>query len=129
RGRRRDAGHFGAGREQASGQGHRDPGPTTQTAGVAAMNSSEEFASLEEEVSDVIVRQRHGEWTPADQGALERRLHSDAAFAECNRLAKEAASALRAAADLPEMMGFREQAFSHARRSGARRWLGPRDTH
>lgn len=93
------------------------------------MSSSEAFTSLEEEVSDVFVRRRHGEWTPADQAALERRLSSDAAFAECYRLAEEAATALRAAADLPEMMGFREQAFAHARRSGARRWLGPRATH
>src|SRR5690606_28519953 len=79
-------------------------------------------------VSDWFVRRRHGEWTPADQAALEHRLSGDAAFAERYRAAEEAATALRAAADLPEMMGFREQAFAHARRSGARRWLGPRDS-
>lgn len=89
------------------------------------MSSPEAFSNLEEEVSQIFVQRRHGEWTAADQAALERRLTSDAVFAERYRLVESSANALLAAADLPEMMRFREQAFAHARRSGARRWLGP----
>lgn len=90
------------------------------------MTSSEASANLAELACQIFVQRRHGEWTPADQAELERRLSGDALFAEHYRLAEESVTALYAAADMPEMMRFREQAFAHARRSGARRWLGPR---
>ena len=38
------------------------------------MSPEEWFQSLEEEVSSTFVRRLHGEWTPADQVALENRL-------------------------------------------------------
>jgi len=90
------------------------------------VSSPEASENPGELASRIFVQRCHDEWTAADQADLERRLGGDAAFAEQYRLAETSAAALRAAADVPEMMRFRELAFAHARRSGARRWLGPR---
>lgn len=88
------------------------------------MSSTESFSSVEEEVSTLFAQRLRGDWTTSDQAALERRLASDAEFAQSYRLAKESLDVLRIASDRPEMMRFREQAFAHARRSNVRRWLG-----
>lgn len=81
--------------------------------------------TLEEEVASTFVRRQHGEWTPADQKALERRLANDPAYAEAYRLAQESLHALSAHADLPEMIRFRQQALDHARRPSKYDWRGP----
>jgi len=89
------------------------------------MNSSKLFSSLEEEVSSTVTRRLFGEWTHEDQAALDRRLATDTAFANDFVLADGALRAMRDSAGIPEMMRFREQALADARRTNARRWLGP----
>jgi transmembrane sensor len=88
--------------------------------------SSVQWASLEEEASNAHVRRSHGDWSVADQAALERRLATDPAYAEAYRLADESVQLLRACAEMPEMMQFRERALAHARRSSINRWFGAR---
>jgi transmembrane sensor len=90
------------------------------------MSPEEVFQSLEEEVSSVFVQQQHGDWTPADQAALENRLISDLSFAQAYRLAQESVDILGAHTNMPEMMRFRERALAHARLATAHRWLGPK---
>src|SRR5688572_14533144 len=89
------------------------------------MSPAEPYSSLEEEVSDTFVRRSHGEWTPADQAALEQRLAGDPEYAQTYRLAEDSSRLLLAHAELPEMMRFRERAIAYARRSSAKRWFGP----
>lgn len=93
------------------------------------MSQEKSFQSLEEEVSSAFVQRLHGEWTAADQAALEKRLASDPAYAEAYRLAQETIDVLSIQADGPEMMRFREQALADARLAAANRWLGPHSRH
>ena len=93
------------------------------------MSQEESVRSLEEEVSSAFVQRLHGEWSTADQAALEKRLTSDLAYAEAYRLAQETVDVLAIQADGPEMMRFREQALAHARLATANRWLGPHSSH
>lgn len=93
------------------------------------MSQEKSLPSLEEEVSSAFVQRLHGEWTAADQAALEKLLASDPAYAEAYRLAQETVDVLSIQADGPEMMRFREQALAHARLAAANRWLGPHSRH
>lgn len=93
------------------------------------MSPAEPFSSLEEEVSNTFVQRLHGEWTVADQAALESRLASDSAYADAYRLAEESMQLLGAHVEMPEMMKFRERAIAHARRSSANRWFGSSFDH
>jgi transmembrane sensor len=79
--------------------------------------------TVEEEASDTFVQRLHGEWTAADQAALEHRLATDREYADAYRRAHESWGALGAHAESAEVMRYREEAIAYARRSNARRWL------
>ncbi len=87
------------------------------------MNTEDSRATFEEEASDAFVQRLHGEWSPANQAALETRLERDPAYADAYRRAEESWAALEAHAESAEIMRFREEAIAYARRSNARRWL------
>lgn len=81
-------------------------------------------SGLEEEVSETLVQRLQGDWTSADQAALENRLACDAEFAHAYRLAQESVDMLETLADAPEMIRFREQALAQARRhTTSRSWF------
>lgn len=79
--------------------------------------------TIEEEASDTFVQRLHGDWTTADQAALEARLERDPAYADAYRRVQESWGALDAHAESAEVMRYREEAIAYARRSNARRWF------
>jgi transmembrane sensor len=81
--------------------------------------------TIEEEASDAFVQRLHGQWTPADQSALEARLEHDPTYADAYRRVHESWGALDAHAESPEVMRYREEAIAYARRNNAGRWLKP----
>jgi transmembrane sensor len=78
---------------------------------------------IEEEASEAFVQRLHGEWTAAEQAALEARLERDPAYADAYRRVRESWGALDAHAESAEVMRYREEAIAYARRSNARRWF------
>jgi transmembrane sensor len=79
--------------------------------------------TIEEEASDTFVQRLHGDWTAADQAALEARLERDSAYADAYARVQESWDALDAHAESAEVMRYREEAIAYARRSNARRWF------
>jgi transmembrane sensor len=79
--------------------------------------------TIEDEASDTFVQRLHGDWTAADQAALEARLARDPAYADAYRRVQESWGALDAHAESAEVMRYREEAIAYARRSNARRWF------
>jgi transmembrane sensor len=79
--------------------------------------------TIEEEASDTFVQRLQGDWSPADQAALEARLERDAAFADAYRRVNESWSALDTHAESAQLMGYREEALAYARKLSAGRWL------
>jgi transmembrane sensor len=79
--------------------------------------------SLEEEAAETFVQRLHGEWTAVDQTALEHRLQTDPEYAAAYRRIHESWDSLDTHAETPELMAFRSEALSEARRTHARRWL------
>jgi transmembrane sensor len=79
--------------------------------------------TLEEEASETFVQRLHGEWTRADQAALEARLESDPAYADAYRRVDQSWAALDTHAESPEVMGYREEAIAYVRKLSAGRWL------
>jgi transmembrane sensor len=80
---------------------------------------------VEQEAADAFVQRLTGEWTAQDQTVLEARLDQDLAYADAYRRVAESWAALDTHAEAPELMAYREEAISYARRTSARRWLRP----
>jgi transmembrane sensor len=79
--------------------------------------------TIEEEASDALVQKLHGEWSAADQSALERRIAGDREYAAAYARAQESWAALDTHAESAEVMRYREEAIAYARRSNGRRWF------
>ena len=79
--------------------------------------------TLEEEASAVFVQRLHGEWTAMDEAAFEKRMASDAEYADAYARAQDSWAMLDTHAESAEVMRYREEAIAYARRSNGRRWL------
>lgn len=77
------------------------------------------------EAGETFVKRFYGNWTTADQAALEARLGADAAYADAYRRIEASWTGLDHHAMSPEIMEFREQAIRYARQANARRWFRP----
>jgi transmembrane sensor len=88
-----------------------------------AREAEEVPQTIEDEAASVFVQRLQGEWSEADQAALEARLERDPAYADAYRRVQESWSALDSYAETPEIIARREKSLVYARRANARRWL------
>jgi len=79
-------------------------------------------APLDQEAAELFVRRLQGEWTHADQLALDDRRACDSAFDLAYARAQKTWALLEGHAESPEVMRHREAALSFARRASAERW-------
>lgn len=79
----------------------------------------------EDEAAELLVQRLYGEWSDADQQALETRLEKDSVFAQAYRQAQGAWDSLDTHAEAPEVMEYRAEAMTTIRRANARRWFKP----
>jgi transmembrane sensor len=79
--------------------------------------------SIQEQVSATFVQRLHGEWSAADQSALDQRIARDPKYAAAYARAQQSWTALDTHSESAELMRYREEALAYARRSNARRWL------
>jgi len=80
-------------------------------------------STIEEEASETCVQRLHGEWTSADQAALEARLERDPAYADAYARVERSWDSLDTHAETPELMAYRAEAIAYARKAAASRWL------
>lgn len=78
----------------------------------------------EQEASDTFVRRLHGELTRTEEAAFKARLASDEVFSAAWQRVEASWTALDTHAETPELMAYRAEAITCARRAGARRWTG-----
>lgn len=87
------------------------------------MNAPNDKPTLEEQASQAFLQPLQGEWSAADQAALEARLSTDPAYAKAYGKADRMWRALGTHAGSPELMRHREEAIAYARQVSGRRWL------